>query len=304
MTGSTAVYYDDVLNQEIFPNDFFNNDTEMSIGANAEWNANNEIYSKYVRTMCSLNRELKITNPENSKNKFISLYPTQKYICNTAPHIMPSDAVAIFGTKIPQGHAITFCSNCLFKHVIALLKYYETGEFYQYTKNDYIRLEKITEQKNTECYLCSDTKSKHFKISIYRHFFILCEKDFDSYIELVLTSPAVKTLYPKLAKRYITAKDNKNAKNNIKKQEKKTETKKKKNEKKSEKKKKPAIKSEETKMNEKMIEDDLSIIEGYFEDDIKIEPDEELLKYIEDILTIEKESAKITETNNNKENKN
>lgn len=205
MKGKIADYCRMVLSQDEFPQDFYNEQTHLSIAKTCEYNSNEMIQLKYDRTTLSFDENLTIKN-SSAKTKMVLFYPSKKYLCNSSPHYETRYAVMLFGTKNDNGHAFAICPDCLFTLSLILLRYYKYRKLYFYSsRKNFIRLERNYDR--SECYLCRRNSGEQFKISFHKRNFTLCESCLESFTDLILTSPTTETLFPYLTNEYIKVKN-------------------------------------------------------------------------------------------------
>lgn len=204
MKGRMDVYFDNALKENVFPKDFINEHTKMPIGKSFEQSLNQQLYSRYQRTLNSFSENLSI--PEHSeKTSIILFYPTEYYFCTCSPHRKQEKAVLLFGTKYTGGHAFAICSDCFLKLMMILLKHYKYNKVYQYrNRKNHISLNNV--KYNCECYLCKDNNGKHYILEFNKRNIILCENCLNDFTDLILTSPTAKSMFPLLAEHYIKQK--------------------------------------------------------------------------------------------------
>lgn len=208
MNGNLEVYFNNAIEEHVFPKDFINERTKRPVGKSCELDLNRQLYSRYQRTVNSFSNTLNIH--ENDKETSMMLfYPTEEYFCNCAPHRNPESAILMFGTKYTGGHAFAICSDCFLKLLLILLKYYKYNKVYQYrNRKNFISLNNM--KSDCACYLCKNHNGTHYNLEFNKRNIILCESCLNDFVDLILTSPSAKAMFPFLAEQYINLKAQKN----------------------------------------------------------------------------------------------
>lgn len=210
MKGKLEVYFNNAIEETVFPKDFINERTKKPIGKSCEEHLNKQLYSKYQRTINSFSNDLSI-HENDEKTSMMLFYPTEEYFCNCAPHRRPEKAILMFGTKYTGGHAFAICSDCFFKLLLILLKHCKYNRVYQY-RNYKNSISLNNPKEPCECYLCrsKSSDSKCYKLTFNRKNIFLCDSCLQDFTELMLTSPTAKSMFPALADQYINLKEQKN----------------------------------------------------------------------------------------------
>lgn len=201
MKGRMDVYFDNALKENVFPKDFINEHTKMPIGKSFEQSLNQQLYSRYQRTLNSFSENLSISEC-SEKTSMMLFYPTEYYFCTCSPHRKQEQAVLLFGTRYTGGHAFAICADCFLKLMLILLRHYKYNKVYQYrNRKNFISLNNA--KYDCICYLCKDSGSKHYILEFNKRRIVLCESCLNDFTDLILTSPTAKSMFPLLAEQYI-----------------------------------------------------------------------------------------------------